>query len=240
MKRAVPTRRFPSNWLVFCIGVAALPLAGCASAYGEGGRGNEELPDDLPLFDASVDDSGAAEPEAVCAEHAPFHFNNHFSPYLGGEESVDAAVVHFSSFYCIHCANFAAQTGHLWTERPDFASRARIYFHHADYAFRHRAAVAAGNQGMENFWAVHDFIYSHMMRSINPTDQEILDFIKGSLSLDMARFNRELEADETYAFLVWEIEQAQAAGVDGTPTVFVCGRRLPNRNYLETELDRYL
>jgi protein-disulfide isomerase len=222
-------------------GATLLALSGCvAQVIDDGLRPNEELPEDIEPFDASVPDGGQAPPAETCADDAVHRINNDFSPYRGGEEAVDVAVAHFSSLYCIHCANFAAQTRNLWDSRPDFRARARIYFHHADYTFRHRAAVAAWNQGMDQFWALHDFIYSKMLASDSPSEKEVLYFVQTSLHLDMDRFRRDLESDETYSFLLWELEQAIAVGVEGTPTVYICGQNLPNRYYLEDAVDGYL
>jgi hypothetical protein len=55
--------------------------------------------DDMPDagdFDAAVDDD--AGPGAFCPPGAPDLFNNAYSPYMGGEESVDLEVIDFSYF----------------------------------------------------------------------------------------------------------------------------------------------
>lgn len=230
----VISRALTDRWMLVA-GLMVL-VSGCGKEVG-GGRPNEPRPEGMDPFDASVGDGGDAAPEADCADVGPYELNNSFSPFFGGEVSVDAEVAHFSSLYCIHCAEFSEATRYLWESRPEYRDRVRIYFRHADYVFRHRAAVAAQNQGMAYFWSLHDFIYDRMLDNDSPSDNEILKFVETELKLDMARFNRDLVSDETYAFLVWEIESAIGAGVNATPTAFVCGHELASWHLLEMAVD---
>ena len=206
--------------------VFSIPVA-CRSAAETG----EPFPKNLASFDASLPDGGVAEPVAACLDGEPL-FNNNFSPSLGGDESLDVEVIHFSSFYCGYCADFYSYSHALWRSRSDFRERARIYFHHASYYFRHRAAVAAHNQGEGYFWELHDFIFDGLLLGDAPSEGDILKYVEQELELDMPRFKKDLESDETYAFLKWEIEQGKAAGVKGTPTAYVCGDEI---NWLDLE-----
>ena len=185
----------------------------------------ESFPGNIPSFDDTLPDGGIEEPIAECLGETS-RFNHNFSPSLGGDESVDVEVTHFSSFYCIHCADFYAYTHALWRNREDFRDRARIYFHHASYYFRHRAAVAAFNQSESSFWVLHDYIFDKMLKDGGVSKDAILEFVEDELKLDMKRFEADLDSDETYAFLRWDMEQGDAAGVTGTPTAFVCEDRI--------------
>ena len=185
----------------------------------------EYFPEGVEGFDASVPDGGIEEPVAECLDGYP-RFNNNFSPAFGGKERVDVEVVAFVSFYCPHCADFAAYSKGLWRDRTDFQDRARLYIHHASYYFRHRAAVAAMNQGEGYFWELHDYIYGGLLMDAPMPDEEIIAFVQDDLKLDMDRFNADLESDETYAFLKWDYTQGKNAGVTATPTVLVCGKAI--------------
>jgi protein-disulfide isomerase len=193
---------------------------------------SESFPDDIDGFDASLPDGSVAEPVAACMEEEP-RFNNNLSPAIGGNVSVDVEVVHFSSFYCHYCAQFAAYSDSLWRTRTDFQDRARIYFHHASYRFRHRAAVAAFNQGEDYFWKLHGFIFSRMLSDTVISDDDIIAYVRDELKLDMTRFNTDLSSDETYSFLKWDIIQGAKAGVSATPTLFVCGEMKSDWYHLE-------
>ena len=191
-------------------------------------------------FDASVPDGGDVAPVAACAENGQYTFDNNFSPYFGGEAAVDVEVVQFSSFYCTHCADFAAFTKARWQSRSDFQDRVRVYFHHANLGYRHRAAVAAAAQGMENFWKLHDFIYVEMLSGRSLSDTAVRAYAENELHLDMKRFDEDADSPETDAFLKWDINQGFSAGMIGTPTVFVCGDPVDNWTYLEDYIDARL
>ena len=201
----------------------------------------ETFPEYVEDFDASLPDGGEPAPAAACSEGAAYEFNNNFSPYFGGESSIEAEVVHFSSFYCSHCAEFAAYTAARWDNRPEYMENVRTYFHHATFAFRHRAAVAAYNQGATYFWKLHDYIYVKMLQGSGPSDSQIVSYAE-SLGLDMDRFETDIEADETYAFLKWDANQGFAADMEnkGTPTVFVCGETVDYWPDVEDMIDEHL
>lgn len=193
-------------------------------------------------FDASPDDGGAG---ALCPDGTPDLFNNAYSPYLGGEESVDLEIVDFSYFRCPHCAHFADLWEGVWADRPDFRARVRFYFHHypfsGDAAWNvHAATVAAGNQGMENFWALHDYVFGRLYDNDDYlTFDEIRAYCADVLLLDMAQFDADVDDPDTMAFLAWDKQQALDAGVGGTPAVFVCGQKI-SWNEIEGVVDGYL
>ncbi|MCP4679886.1 MAG: thioredoxin domain-containing protein [Deltaproteobacteria bacterium] len=192
-------------------------------------------------FDASAYDAGP-QPEGACnSNDSTYSFNNSLSPYFGGDESIKAEVVDFSSFYCSHCADFAEDVHTLWSTRPDIQEKVRFYFHHTSTSWRHLASVAAQNQGMEHFWAVHDFIYVSMREEYTsgPSEEEITEFVRDTLKLDMDRFEADIADQKTAKFINWDKEQGEKAGVQGTPTVFVCGEKV-DRSQLESVLDEHL
>jgi hypothetical protein len=56
----------------------------------------DDMASDAGDFDAATDDD--AGPGTACPSDAPDLFNNAYSPYMGGEESVDLEVIDFSYF----------------------------------------------------------------------------------------------------------------------------------------------
>jgi protein-disulfide isomerase len=186
---------------------------------------------DASDFDASIEDD--AGPGALCPPGAENPFNNAYSNHLGGEESVELAVVNFSYFRCPHCAHFAELAEGIWAARADFRKRVRLYYHHYPFdnetAWQlHACAEAAGRQGMENFWAVHDLLYDGM-NADSPKQysvDEVIAFVDDVLGLDMGQFHADRQSDAMMSFLAWDKSQGQAVGVTGTPSVFVCGQKI--------------
>ena len=222
------------------LALALVAAASCRDPYVEPAA---DIPD-AGEFDAGGEDD--AGPGELCPAGSPDLFNDAYSHYIGGEDSVDLVVSNFSYFRCPHCAHFAEMSDEIWAARPEFRSRVRLYYHH--YPFDnttswqlHAAAEAAGRQGMENFWAVHDLLYGGM--NAEPQHlysvEEVIEFVDQELDLDMEQFHADRQSDEVLAFLAWDKSQAQAAGVTGTPSVFICGEKI-SWSSIEDIVDGYL
>lgn len=230
------------NWT----SIPALPILtlGAAIALAQGCRppNDDYWEPDASGFDASVDDAG---PGAACPEGSPDLFNNAYNPYMGGDEAVDLEVVDISFFKCPHCAEFAQLWNEVWATRPDIRARVRLYYHHYPFDYQaswevHAATVAAGNQGMEHFWQLHDYIYDGAYYdAVQYNLDEIRAYCADVLQLEMTQFEADLADPYTYSFLAWDKEQAQAAGVGGTPSVFICGEKI-SWGSVEAEIDAHL
>jgi protein-disulfide isomerase len=194
-------------------------------------------PPDVEPWDAG--DTSTAE-QSACTQGATYLFNNDFSPFYGGETSVDVEVVTYSSFYCDYCAQFAKRSEALWASRPDYQDRVRFYFHHwfvtPDLAL---AATAAYYQGLEYFWAMHDHIYERQLSEpMNPyTLEDMTLYAENVLKLDMEKFQADVESEETLSFLYWDKGQAAAYGVQGSPTVYICGEEVPRTSITEFKIE---
>jgi protein-disulfide isomerase len=194
--------------------------------------------------DASENDGGN---RFLCSDGSPELFINRFNPYYGGEVSVDLEVVVFAYFRCPHCANFAELADGLWQRREDFRDRVRLYFHHFPFSgqtalMMHAATHAAHEQGMGYFWNMHDLIYQGMNAepAVYYTPEELASHAQNVLQLDMPRFMTIMESDQTEAYLMWDKQQAKDQGVSGTPSVFICGKKIPSWRNLESSIDEYL
>lgn len=86
------------------------------------------------------------------------------------------------------------------------------------------AALAAGDQG--KFWEYNDKIFENYKKL---SDQNLLVFAQ-EIGLDVDAFKKSL-ADPKHAQAIGKSTRDGAqAGVTGTPTIFVNGRRLNNRS----------
>jgi protein-disulfide isomerase len=85
------------------------------------------------------------------------------------------------------------------------------------------AGIAAANQG--KFWAYHDLLYENY----NSLSTEKFTKFAEKIGLDMAKFNRDLKSPATRDRLRQDMQAAQQAGVTGTPSIFINGRRVGKR-----------
>jgi hypothetical protein len=243
-----------TRWLFRSIPTAVLLLAtaGCASPDYFVACAEERDSTGLPAVDTEF--LTAFDPEAsadgdrnhLCGSRRDDVFDNRFSPYLGGADSVDLIVEHFSNLRCPHCADFAAYSRALWQENPEIADRVRIYFHHLPSPGNepfHAAAIAAGNEGMTRFFEMHDFIYSRIQVPL--LFQDVRDYAQSGMGLDMAAFDEATMGgnpggDATYALIDRDLAAAADACATSTPSVYVCGRLLYDWRDLEAVIRQYL
>jgi len=86
------------------------------------------------------------------------------------------------------------------------------------------AAMAAGRQ--DRFWEFHDEIFL----VYNQLNEAKLGEIAQKLNLDMERFNRDRKDPELVNVIGSDVQEGFEAGVRGTPTIFINGRRLKQRS----------
>jgi len=86
-----------------------------------------------------------------------------------------------------------------------------------------RAALAAGEQG--KFWEFHDQLFA-----LDELSDQAINNIAVKLNLDMTRFTNDMASPAIRQKVAKDIRDAQLAGVTGTPTIFINGKRLKNRS----------
>lgn len=87
----------------------------------------------------------------------------------------------------------------------------------------HRAAMAANMQG--KFWEFHDRLFAATKLS-----NELIDKTAVELGLDMDKFKKDINSPVVLQKIQKDMLDAQQAGVTGTPTVFINGRKLTERS----------
>ena len=235
---------------ILCIAALAAALPRCRAAEIEEAYEPDAGQFDGGLFEEpSGDDAGVGD---LCPEDAPDLFNNSYSPYYGGEESPDLVLVEFAHFHCPWCARLKDITHALWDEREDYRQRVRFYYHHFPFSYEEiwqlqALSVAVQLQGMEHFWAFHDWYYDKLNNDEQPSVDESLAYVENQLELEMTQIEAVMESDETTSFLQWDKAQGSSLGVSGTPAVYVCGEKIPNNmnglwgeGSLEAIIDGYL
>ena len=88
-----------------------------------------------------------------------------------------------------------------------------------------KAAIAAGNQG--KFWEMHDELFKI---SKNLAMDEIRKKAE-LIGLNMKKFDADMAAPETEKAVREDLAAGRAADVQGTPTMFINGKRVMNRSF---------
>jgi protein-disulfide isomerase len=95
---------------------------------------------------------------------------------------------------------------------------------HKDAMNASKAALAAHQQG--KFWEMHDKIFANQ-RALS--GDNLKQYAK-DIGLDVAKFEKDMNSPEIQQHIEEDMKVARAADVQGTPTLFINGKRVMNRS----------
>jgi len=108
----------------------------------------------------------------------------------------------------------------------------KIVFKHYPLTFHKQAlpaalaSMAAGEQG--RFWEYHDELFLNQNSLSNAKYLEIAE----NLGLDLKKFSLDMMRPSIRKIIEQDISEAKKAGVTGTPTIFVNGRKVKKRDFV--------
>ncbi|MBU3937589.1 MAG: thioredoxin domain-containing protein [Proteobacteria bacterium] len=152
--------------------------------------------------------------------------NTQGDPFLG-PENAPVVIVAFSDFECPYCGTVGTLFEEVLAKYP---KDVKVVFKQFPLAMHKQAqgaalaSLAAHRQG--KFWQYHDLLFENQ-KSLS--EAKYTELAK-KLGLDMEKFSKDSKAPATQQDLERDMADAQQAGVRGTPTIFVNGRRLKERN----------
>ena len=156
-----------------------------------------------------------------------------------GNPNATVTLVEFTDYQCPSCAKTQPVLEQLITEYGDrvkFVVRDFPLQMHADAMKAAEAAEAAREQG--KYW---DFT-AILFRNQSKLGVEMLKQYAGVLGLDRAKFDTALDTGKFADKIQRDLLDGQSAGVTGTPTIFINGRRVNDVTYeaLKAALDAAL
>ena len=110
----------------------------------------------------------------------------------------------------------------------------RIAFRHQPLPFHNHAmeaaeaSMAANAQG--KFWQMHDKLFQNQ----TALDKANLEKYAQDVGLNMAKYKADTEASKFKSTIEAETKEGQAVGVNGTPAVFINGRKISGAYPFET------
>ena len=139
-----------------------------------------------------------------------------------GPDNARITLVEFSDFQCPFCQKAVSEAYRILQAFP---KDVRLVFKqfpldsHADAQFGAEAALAAQAQG--KFWEMHDRLYGGFPDLSRGT---VMRYAK-QIGLDINRFTAELDSHKYKTRVRAEEQEGEAAGVGGTPTFYLNGRK---------------
>jgi len=149
------------------------------------------------------------------------------SPFLG-EDKAPVVITVFSDFQCPHCAQLGELYPKLLEKYPTSIKIVYKYYPLPNHQFAGAAAVAAYSaQQQGKFWQYHDLVYTEFREL---TMEKLTKFAE-KLGLNMPQFQQQMNSQEAKDRVIRDIQEGQAAGTTGTPTMFVNGRLARERTF---------
>jgi protein-disulfide isomerase len=164
-------------------------------------------------------DKYAKEPPPVL--EAPVKLSIAGAPFKG-PANAKVTIVEFSDFQCPYCAKAAVEAAQVVQRFPNDVKLVFKQFpleDHSQAALAAEASLAA--QAQDKFWPLHDKMYANF-RQINRARILIWAMEAG---LDLNRFKTDLDSRKYAARVHAEEQEGEVAGVEGTPTFFINGKR---------------
>jgi protein-disulfide isomerase len=146
-------------------------------------------------------------------------------PAIKGSDAAPVTIEEFADFQCEPCRHMRPEIKKVEAEYGD---RVKVVFRqyplemHPNAVPAAKAAESAGKQG--HFWEMHDMLYekqSEWEDLDNPVDK--FKEYAADLKLDMDRFVADMSSTEIADRIAADQKRGDAAGVEGTPTLFVNG-----------------
>jgi protein-disulfide isomerase len=187
-------------------------LANFVVTMASAGKSKEAVREELLKF--------AAAPENLLDD--PIKIATDGDP-VRGPASATVTIVEFSDFQCPYCAKAAVQVKEILNKYP---KDVRLIFKQFPLDIHSQAAVAAeaslAAQAQGKFWEMHDRLYANF-RSISKA--RILVWAQ-EVGLDLTRFKTDLDSHKYVARITAEEKQGEDAGVVGTPSFYINGKKL--------------
>jgi protein-disulfide isomerase len=165
----------------------------------------------------------------VAPESPVFSISTNDQPSLGNANA-PVTIVAFTDYQCPSCAAMHPTLERLVTEYGDkvrLVTRDFPLSQHAEAFKAAEAAEAARDQG--KYWE-----YVHiLLRNQSTLTVDKLKGYASEIALDRTRFDSALDTGKFSESVQRDIEDGMKLGINGTPTIFINGRRVSAKSYEE-------
>jgi protein-disulfide isomerase len=159
-----------------------------------------------------------------------------FRGYTLGSDAARVEVIEYSDFECPYCASFA--TVQMPVIREQLIGPGKVRWRYRDFPlpahqysrYAALAAQCAGEEGAGKFWEMHDELFQHHEWAQTGKNPRSLfrDFAR-SIGLDLEKYDACMDGQRYAGRIQASLEEGGRAGVQGTPSFFVNGKRFEGR-----------
>jgi protein-disulfide isomerase len=151
--------------------------------------------------------------------------------WIKGQPNSPITVVEYLDFECEACRVYYPITKRLKEEYGDKVSFVVRYFPlpgHKNSMTSAMAVETAGKQG--KFWEMHDILYDNQITwgEKQITDPALFIEYAKQIGLDMEKYKNDIGSQEIKDRINRDKNSANSLGIQGTPTFFINGEKIPN------------
>jgi protein-disulfide isomerase len=181
----------------------------------------------------------AAIPRRPAIDYNKVHNLPIGSSAVRGNREARVTIVEFSDYQCPYCARLDPTLKKVLKAYPNDVKLVYKDFplsFHQNARNAAKAARAAGEQG--KYWEMHDLIFENFSKL---NDAIYKDFAT-RLNLDINKFTADFNSNKYDALIQQDINLGRKAGVTGTPTLYMNGKRMQRRSFEDFKrlIDGYL
>lgn len=164
-----------------------------------------------------------------------------------GEDNAKVTVIEFADFQCPFCGKWFTESGSSLIKEYVDTGKVKLYYRHFAFLgeesnWAAEASNCANDQG--KFWEFHDFLFKNQQgENQGAFTKDKLKGFAANLGLNTSTFNSCLDQGKYTKAVTDDTAAGQAAGVSGTPTVFVNGQTIVGAqpyNVLKALIDQEL
>ena len=188
------------------------------------------------VFLVSKDGSKIVQGSVFDANSNPFKneldkLKTEFAPNIG-TPGAPVVLVEFSDFQCPYCKDEAKMLRQNLVS--SYPQQVRLYFKTYPLESLHPWAKAAAiasrcvfRQQPAAFWTYHDWIFEHQ-GEITPENlkDKVTGWAKDQKDIDVLQLGQCIDTKATAAEVEKDMAEGKAVNVEGTPTLFINGRRI--------------
>jgi len=218
--------------VVFILLIVPLLLSGCVDKEKVDSINEtlKEIHTTLKSLEAKIDNlpKTAAAPQRPAIDLNKVHNFPLENSAIKGNKNAPVTIVEFSDFQCPYCARLQPTLNDVLKAYP---KEVRLVYKDFPLSFHKqaknaaKAARAAGEQ--DKYWEMHDLIFE----KFNVLTEEMFKEFATKLSLDVNKFTADFNSNKYDQFIEQDINLGRQAGVSGTPTLYMNGKRMQGRSF---------
>lgn len=160
-----------------------------------------------------------------------FDVNVKDAPFKGSADA-KVTVVEYSDFQCPFCSKASVTIAEI---EKKYGNKVKVAFKNFPLPFHSQARLAAeaaqcaNEQGMKNFWKMHDAMFADQSK----LDKDNLLATAKKIGVKEAEFKTCLEAQKYKAVIDTDMAEGQKLGIKSTPTFFINGKLVSGAQPIE-------